>query len=54
MERNPVGPYMTTLLSNMPLETHVHLSLLHKMPFVVGTRDQKVWKVEDGKLQVLE
>ena len=42
---------MTTLVSNLPLETHVYLSLLHHMTFYVGTADQKVWKVEHGKIQ---
>jgi len=49
-----VGPYMTTLVSDMPLEIHVYLSLLNKMPFVVGTRDQHVWKVENGHMEIIK
>lgn len=42
---------MTTLISDLPLETHVYLSLLHHMTFYVSTADQKVWKVERGKIK---
>lgn len=45
---------MTTLVSDMPLETHVYLSLLHRMPFYVGTPDEHVWKVENGKMEVVD
>jgi hypothetical protein len=45
---------MTTLVSDMPLETHVYLSLLHRMAFYVGTPDQHVWKVENGKMEVVK
>jgi hypothetical protein len=44
---------MTTLVSDMPLETHVYLSLLHRMAFYVGTPDQHVWKVQNGKIQIV-
>lgn len=44
---------MTTLVSDMPLETHVYLSLLHRMAFYVGTPDRHVWKVQDGKMEVV-
>ncbi|HEY0967617.1 MAG TPA: hypothetical protein VGD88_09520 [Opitutaceae bacterium] len=45
---------MTTLVSDMPLETHVYLSLLHRMAFYVGTPDQHVWKVENGKMEIVK
>jgi len=45
---------MTTLVSDMPLETHVYLSLLHRMAFYVATPDQHVWKVQDGKMQIIK
>ena len=48
---------MTTLVSDMPLETHVYLSLLHKMPFYVGTPNNKktqTWKVEKGKIEKVD
>lgn len=47
------GLYMTTLVSDLPL-THVYLSLLNKMPFLVGTRDQHAWKVENGKMEIMK
>jgi hypothetical protein len=45
---------MSTLVSDMPLETHVYLSLLHRMAFFVVTPDQHVWKVEGGKMEIVE
>lgn len=48
------GLYMTTLVSDLPLETHVYLSLLNKMPFFVGTRDERSWKVENGKMEIMK
>lgn len=45
---------MTTLVSDLPLETHVYLSLLHKIAFYVGTPDERVWKVESGKMEILK
>ena len=45
---------MTTLVSDMPLETHVYLSLLHRMAFYVGTPDQHVWKVQNGKMEIVK
>jgi len=45
---------MTTLVSDMPLETHVYLSLLHRMAFYVGTPDEHVWKVQAGKMEIVK
>jgi len=45
---------MTTLVSDMPLETHVYLSLLHRMAFYVGTPDGRVWKVQAGKMEIVK
>ncbi len=45
---------MTTLISDMPLETHVYLSLLHRMTLYVGTSDQHVWKVQNGKMEIVK
>jgi len=42
------GLYMSHLLSDTPVETHVYLSILHQMPLFVSTPDLVVWKVEDG------
>ena len=40
-------------LSNTPLEIHVYLSLLYKIPLYVVTRDLKMWKVENGTMHVI-
>ncbi|MFA6009070.1 MAG: hypothetical protein WC799_03730 [Desulfobacteraceae bacterium] len=45
--------YMTTMVSDMPLETHVYLSLLHRMTFYVGTPDKHVWKIQNGKMETV-
>lgn len=45
---------VTTLVSDLPLETHVYLSLLHRMPFYVGTANGHAWKVEKGKIGLLK
>jgi hypothetical protein len=42
------------LVSNTPVETHVYLSLLHGMPFYVGTMDNNVWKVENGSITKMD
>ena len=48
------GFYAMSLVSNMPLETHVYLSLLHRLPFSVGTPDGRIWWVENGKIEILK
>ena len=40
-------------LSNTPLEIHVYLSLVYKIPLYVVTRDLKMWKVENGTMRVI-
>jgi hypothetical protein len=45
---------MTTLVSDLPLETHVYLSLLHKMPFAVVAANGSMWNVEAGKVQAVK
>lgn len=50
----PVAPYMTTLVSDTPLETHVFLSLLHHVPFYVGTPDRQTWQVSKGVIAKAE
>ena len=37
-------------MSSTPVETHVFLSLLHKLPFYVSTSEGIVWEVNDGKI----
>lgn len=48
------GLCVSTLMSDLPLETHVYLSLLHKQPFFVSTADQRIWKVENGSISAIE
>lgn len=50
----PVAVWMTTLVSNMPQETHVFLSLLHRTPLVVGTPDRKAWHIEGGRMRAVD
>lgn len=45
---------VTTLVSDMPLETHVYLSLLHKMPFVVSAANGSIWTVEKGTIVAMK
>ncbi|MGH8597350.1 MAG: hypothetical protein ACREXT_11895, partial [Gammaproteobacteria bacterium] len=47
------GVAIRATLSDIPLETHVYLSLLHKVALYVVTRDLKMWKVENGAMHVL-
>ena len=45
-----VGLSMSHIVSDTPVETHVYLSLLHKLPFGVATPDHRIWKVADGEI----
>ena len=45
------GLFSTQLVSNVPLETFVFLSLQQHVPFYVGTPDRTVWKIADGKIE---
>jgi hypothetical protein len=47
------GLAMSTLVGDMPLETHVYLSLLHHLPFSVATANGKIWNVDQGKISPL-
>jgi hypothetical protein len=42
--------YVTHIVSPTPVETHVFLGLLYRMPIVVGTGKDTVWVVENGKV----
>lgn len=48
------GFTMSHIVSNTPIETHVFLSLMHKMPFYVVTDDKIVWKVEKGSISKIK
>jgi len=41
------------LVSEIPVETHVWLSLQSKLPSIVITPDRNVWAIENGKMQIL-
>jgi len=42
------------ILDDVPTEVHVFLSLLHKKPFYVATRDGRSWYVEGDKIKLLK
>ena len=43
--------FVTDVVSDTPLETHVYISLLLGRPFLVITsRNRQVWEVQDGKI----
>lgn len=43
--------FMTHLVSDTPVETHVFLSLLHRVPFMIGTPDRMMWEVKEGHIR---
>jgi len=45
------GLFTTQLVSTVPVETFVFLSLSQGIPIFVGTPDRVVWRVADGKIQ---
>lgn len=47
--RDAVGLAVTQILSPIPFETHVFLSLLHGVPLLVGTTDD-IWLVKEGRI----
>jgi hypothetical protein len=44
------GLTMSHIVSKTPVETHVYLSLVHKLPFYIIAGEREIWKVEDGKI----
>ena len=50
----PVALYMSHIVSDTPVETHVYLSILHRMPLYVGTSEHTAWKVQDGIISKAE
>ena len=44
----PAGLVMSHTVSETPVETHVYLSILHRLPLFVSTSDHDFWKVEEG------
>lgn len=49
-----VGLSMSHIVSNTPVETHVYVSLLHKIPLYVATSDNVVWRVSDGEITKMD
>ena len=43
----------TQLVSNVPVETFVFLSLEHQIPLYVVTPDRTIWKIVDGRIDSL-
>lgn len=50
----PVMMFMTHIVSDTPVETHVFLSLLHDMDFAIGTEGGVVWKVSGEQIGQIE
>jgi hypothetical protein len=48
----PVGLFVTHVLDDHPIETHVFLSLLHGLPLYVIT-ESAMWSVDKGKIRLL-
>jgi hypothetical protein len=48
------GLYMSHLVSETPVETHVYLSILHRIRLFVTTPDNTMWKVEEGIITKVE
>jgi hypothetical protein len=45
--------WIIQLVSNKPVETFIYLSNLHNSPIYVGTSDRTIWKVENGKVEIV-
>ena len=46
----PVALYMTHLVTDTPLETHVFLNLLYGIDFYVGT-ETSIWSISNGSIR---
>ncbi len=49
----PAALFSTVLVASQPLEVHVFLSLLNRLPIVIGTGD-KIWAVEGALIQEID
>jgi hypothetical protein len=52
--QEPVGYFMSHIVSDTPVETHVFLTLLHKQPFFVITRNEERWKIDNGHMTIIK
>ncbi|MFT4254925.1 MAG: hypothetical protein QM608_20880 [Caulobacter sp.] len=48
---DPVMMYATHIVSPTPVESHVFLSLLYKLPLAIGTGPDEIWLVDQGRVQ---
>ncbi len=49
-----VGLSMSHIVSDTPVETHVFVSLLHKIPLYVATSEHNIWRVSDGEITKMD
>lgn len=49
----PAALMTTVLVARQPLEVHVFLSLLNRLPIVIGTSD-KIWAVEGARIEEID
>jgi hypothetical protein len=49
-----VGFMVTSSVSERPLEIHVFLSLLHQIDLFVSTSTEKVWLVQNGRIEKIQ
>ncbi len=45
---------MSHIVSERPLEIHVFLNYLHRITLYVMTKDESIWKIEDGRLDKVQ
>lgn len=48
------GLFTTQLVSNLPVETFVFLSLEHRLPIYVMTPDRTLWRIAAGKITQID
>jgi hypothetical protein len=48
----PAGLIVTHLLGDYPLETHVFINMLHKLPLYVSA-DKYLWRIDKGKIYLI-
>ncbi|MBB4658870.1 hypothetical protein [Parvularcula dongshanensis] len=50
-ENNAGALFITHIMTPYPEEHHVFASLAHDVPIYVGTSDENVWQVQDGRIE---
>jgi hypothetical protein len=45
--------WIIQVVSNKPVETFIYLSKLHQSTILVGPPDRTIWKVENGKMEIV-